>query len=123
MSNNRKNPITQYDRGFLQGLTDRIKLIYLLMTDRRVSPLLKLLPLSSVVYFLFPDLMPGPIDDAVLIWLSTYLFVELCPSDVVEEHQNTIDRVIPGQMRDAPPESNSDVIDGDVIDADYTEQK
>jgi hypothetical protein len=34
-----------------------------------------------------------------------YLFVELCPPDVVEEHLAAITRVIPGQWRDADLEA------------------
>jgi hypothetical protein len=122
MSANKPGPIIPRDTRFLTSITNRIKLIYRLMMDRRVNALLKVLPAASVVYFLFPDLMPGPIDDAVMVWLSTYLFVELCPPEVVDEHQQEINRVITGEFREPTP-PQQDVIDGEVIDADYKEEK
>jgi hypothetical protein len=66
--------------GLLYELGVRLKLILRLMGDRRVSPLIKLLPIVALAYWLMPvDLVFGPIDDAVLIWLGSVLFVELCP--------------------------------------------
>src|SRR4030067_1877487 len=77
--------------SFFHGLTLRIKLIMRLIGDGRVNPLLKILPVGSLVYFLVPDIAPGPIDDAAIIWLATYLFVELCPPEVVQEHLEALD--------------------------------
>ena len=82
---NRKITFPQ-NEGFVQGLSLRIKLILRLLGDSRVNPLLKILPIGSVVYLVMPDIAPGPIDDAAVIWLATYLFVELCPPNVVQEH-------------------------------------
>src|SRR4030042_4232717 len=81
---NRKITFPQ-NRGFFQDLTLRIQLILLLLADGRVNPLLKVLPIGSLVYLVVPDIAPGPIDDAAVIWLATYLFVELCPPIVVQE--------------------------------------
>jgi len=122
MSSNKPGPIIPRDTRFLTSITGRIKLIYRLMMDKRVNMVLKVLPLTSLVYFIVPDLMPGPIDDAVMIWLSTYLFVELCPPEVVDEHQKEINRVITGEYRDVEPPAQ-DVIEGEVIDAEYKEEK
>ena len=66
--------------GVFQDLTLRVKLILRLIGDGRVNVLLKLLPIGSLVYLVLPDLAVGPIDDAAIIWLATYLFVELCPA-------------------------------------------
>jgi len=63
--------------NFFQDLVLRVKLILRLMGDRRVSPLLKLLPLGSIAYVFVPDLLPGPIDDAAMTWFLAYLFVSL----------------------------------------------
>jgi len=82
---NRKIMLPQ-SGGFFTELTLRIKLILKLLGDKRVNILLKILPIGSLVYLVMPDIAPGPIDDAALIWLATYLFVELCPPDVVQEH-------------------------------------
>lgn len=115
MSSDKKGPIIPRDTRFLSSITNRIKLIYRLMMDSRVNALLKVLPLSSLVYFLFPDLMPGPVDDAVMVWLSTYLFVELCPPEVVDEHLREINRVITGDFRD-PDHDNDEIVEGEVVE-------
>lgn len=97
--------------GIFFELSQRIKLILRLMADPRVSPLVKLLPVGTLVYLVVPDLVPGPIDDAAIIWLGTTLFVEMCPPEVVEEHLQTLRSVIPGEWRDAG--ENEEVIDAE----------
>ena len=105
MSEDKNRILSPYKIGVFQDVANRIKLILRLMADRRVHPLLKLIPIGSLVYLLFPDIAPGPLYDAAIIWLGMYLFVELCPPDVVEEHLAAITRVIPGQWRDADLEA------------------
>jgi hypothetical protein len=95
--------------GFFQDLTTRIKLILRLLGDRRVSVLLKLLPIGSLIYLLLPDLAPGPLDDAAVIWLGSYLFVELCPPDVVREHMQALTSVIDGEWREVPETEKADI--------------
>jgi hypothetical protein len=90
--------------GVFHDLALRVKLIVRLMGDRRVNPLIKLLPVGALAYWLIPDIVPGPIDDALLVWLGTYLFVELCPPGVVQEHMHALTSVIDGQWREVPPE-------------------
>ncbi|NLG74285.1 MAG: hypothetical protein GX495_19860 [Chloroflexi bacterium] len=101
---------------FLNELTLRIKLIARLVADRRVSPFAKILPIGALVYLIFPDLIPTPVDDALLLWLSSYLFVELCPPEVVEEHMNALKKSIPGGWKD--PDQGED----EIIDAEYWER-
>ena len=86
--------------GLFGSLTVQIKLILRLMGDRRVNPLLKLLPIGALVYLIVPDIAFGPIDDALVIWLGTALFVELCPPEIVKEHRDTLASVIEGEWRD-----------------------
>ena len=78
------------------------------MKDPRVNPMLKLLPIGSLLYMIIPDLAPGPIDDAAIIWIGAYLFVELCPPAVVEEHRRDLESIIEGQFREVPDESDPD---------------
>ncbi len=78
------------DPGFLHGLGQQIKLILRLMADQRVNPLLKILPIAALAYLIWPIDIPGPIDDAMVIGLGLYTFVELCPDDVVAEHKNLL---------------------------------
>jgi len=116
MSKENPRKIAPYSGGMLQGLTNRIKLIFRLMGDPRVSPLLKVIPVASLVYLVFPDLAPGPIDDAAVIWLSTYLFVELCPPDVVQEHMQAIEKVIPGMAHDAANPGDDEIKEEDIME-------
>jgi hypothetical protein len=91
--------------GVFDGIATRIKLILRLLRDRRVNPLLKLLPIGSLIYLVVPDVAPGPIDDALVIWLGSTLFVELCPSEVVKEHLDALQSVIEGEWREIQEES------------------
>lgn len=120
MSDPKNQSISQYQGGFFQGLSNRIKLILRLMADRRVNPFLKLMPVGALAYLVIPDLAIGPIDDALIIWLGTYLFVELCPPAVVQEHMQRLERELTGNLRDA---ANTQVLDDDeIVDAEYWEE-
>ena len=103
---------TARDGGFFQDLSVRFKLIFRLMKDPRVSPLLKLLPIGSLVYFVVPDLILGPLDDAVVIWLGTFAFVELCPPNVVKEHMDELTGVVQSEWHDPIDEE-------EIVDAEY----
>ncbi len=102
----RRNLTRDNDPGFIRGLTDQFKLVLRLMGDSRVPFWYKLLPAGTLVYFFFPDIAPGPIDDALLMGLGAYMFVELCPPHVVEEHR--------ARLRG---ETAAD--DGEVVDAEF----
>ena len=121
MTKDNRRKIKPRDSGFFNELSKHMKLILRLMGDRRVSPFLKMIPLISLVYFLFPDLAPGPIDDALIIWLSTTLFVELCPPHVVEEHRKALEGVIQGEWDDAPPKQE-DIIEGEFSHKDLQDK-
>lgn len=84
---NRKIIPQRTDSNFFQGLVVELRLVLRMLSDRRVNFLLKLLPLGSLVYLLFPDLLLGPIDDTVIVGVGVYLFIELCPDEVVAEHR------------------------------------
>lgn len=90
--------------GVFREISTRVKLILRLMGDRRVPVLLKFIPVASAIYLLFPDLAPGPLDDAAIIGLGGYLFVELCPAHVVKEHMDALTSVVDAQWREVPPE-------------------
>ncbi len=113
MSQNNPREIKPVNPGFLGQIALQVKLIVRLMGDSRVSPFLKVLPVLSVLYWLVPDLLPGPIDDAGLMFLGGYLFVELCPRAVVNEHL----RELKGEPTEPPTEQpRDDVIDGEFHD-------
>jgi hypothetical protein len=49
------------------------------------------------------------LDDAAILWLGSYLFVELCPQDVVQEHV----KALKGSASSGPDE---EVVDGETTD-------
>lgn len=80
------------------GWPNRIRLVWRLFQDGRVSPWAKrLIPLGALAYFIMPfDVIPdfllgvGQVDDlgviAVFAFVLMNLLVKLAPSDVVAEH-------------------------------------
>ncbi len=72
--------------GFISNFVIQVKLVIRLMKDNRISPFLKILPFGGILYFVLPDLLIGPIDDAALLLGGSYLFLELCPPEIVAEH-------------------------------------
>lgn len=98
--------------GMMKDFVKRLKLIGRLMGDNRVSAFIKVLPLASLAYLIFPfDLAPGialpiigALDDAAILWIGSTLFVELCPDNVVQEHKDSLDM-----------ESGGDA--GEIVDA------
>ncbi len=125
MAENNNNPLDRARRaneGFFNGLYNNLRLIVKLFKDNRVSPLLKLLPIGALVYLVVPvDIMPiNPIDDGLVVWLGGYLFIELCPDDVVEEHRKTL-----AQLKDievTTDEETAEVVDGSFRDVTSDEE-
>jgi len=124
MTDNKNKTIIKPPGGLFNELVIRIKLVFRLMGDPRVNLLYKLLPVASLIYLIVPtDLLPFlPIDDALVIWLACYLFIEIAPADVVEEHLNELRRVVQIGWEDAPtpPEKDSSSSD-DIVEAEFKE--
>ena len=80
--------------GVIRDFILRVKLILRLIGDKRVNPWLKVIPVAGLAYLISPfDLIPdillpviGELDDAAILWLTNYLFIELCPPEIVQEH-------------------------------------
>ncbi len=111
---NPRRLISEPDSGFFVELGVQARLLMRLLSDRRVSPLLKILPIISFLYLLFPFDVLGPFDDAIVIWLGATLFIELSPQEVVEEHRAALS---PARKNAADEEPRID--EGDIIDAEY----
>jgi hypothetical protein len=122
MSQNKNPKMSRPNGGVVNDILTRVKLVIRLMGDKRVSPLLKLIPIGSLAYFVIPDLVIGPIDDALIIWLATYLFVELAPADVVQEHMAHLNKVVPGEWQDPKSKPDKTSNDPNVIDAEFWEE-
>ena len=116
--------ITPKDQGFFHDIANQIKLIFRLMADPRISPLLKMLPVSTLLYFIFPDIAPGPIDDALIIGVGTYLFVELCPPEIVQEHKDALEKVVTTDWRDADVASEDGPIikEEDIVEGEFRDE-
>jgi len=121
MDNKSPKSISPFNGGFFPEIGLRIKLIMKLLGDRRVNLFLKIIPIASVVYLVFPDIAPGPIDDALIIWLGSYLFVELCPDEVVGEYMDKLRHIVipaDGSTPLAQELPKVDVIDAEFMDID-----
>jgi uncharacterized membrane protein YkvA (DUF1232 family) len=97
MSNPTPSLPTPPQGNIIQQTLLRIRLVWRLMRDPRVLWLLKLIPVGGLLYLFFPfdlimDLAPiiGQLDDAGIILGSLWLFVEMCPPDVVKEHMDDL---------------------------------
>jgi uncharacterized membrane protein YkvA (DUF1232 family) len=99
--------------GMTRTFINRLKLILKLMGDRRVSPLVKLIPVGALVYLISPvDIIMGipgmaALDDAAVLWMGSNLFVELCPPDVVREYLDEFSNGV---------DASDDIVDADTSD-------
>ncbi|MDK1080318.1 MAG: YkvA family protein [Anaerolineae bacterium] len=107
--------------GVLRDLVLRFKLIVRLMGDKRINPLLKLLPFASLAYLISPiDLIPvipgvSALDDIAIVSLGAYLFVEFCPPNIVEEHMKSLS----SNMEEM--DDQGEVVDAEAVDIDDKE--
>ena len=93
--------------GVFKDIIVRLKLVLRLMGDPRVNIFVKILPIVSLAYLIWPiDLIAGipglsALDDIAIVSLGNYLFVELCPPDVVNEHMKSLtSNLDPGSASD-----------------------
>ena len=114
---NKRDLIVPPQGGVLRNFLRRVRLILRLLGDRRVSPWLKIIPVVGLLYLISPlDLIPdialpviGELDDAAVLWLTNYLFVELCPPAIVQEHLAALD----GDRGAAP---SDDIVDAESVE-------
>jgi hypothetical protein len=111
-----RRPIQPYSGGFFSDISNHLKLVVRLLLDRRVNPLIKLIPIATMAYLFIPDLILGPFDDAAVIGLGIFVFVELCPPEVVEEHRAALARTIPGEWRDPQQTEDNEIVDAKFKD-------
>jgi uncharacterized membrane protein YkvA (DUF1232 family) len=113
--------------GVLQEFTLRAKLIFRLIGDRRVSPWAKLVPIAGLIYWISPiDLISGipglsAVDDVAILWFAQYMFIELCPPEVVQEHSKLL--ASNNSMVDDANQQEEEIVDGEATDVtDRTER-
>jgi uncharacterized membrane protein YkvA (DUF1232 family) len=121
MNNNKPSRgIIPSQGGVLKEFTLRIKLIFRLIGDRRVNPLVKLIPLAGLIYWISPiDLISGipglsAVDDVAILWFTQYMFIELCPPQVVSELTKGLvsNNTIVNEVR----EDADEIVDAEVTD-------
>jgi hypothetical protein len=112
---NKKTALTTetVQRETYKGLSLTARLVLRLISDSRVNFLLKLLPFGTLIYLLMPDPVPFIIDDALIIGLGTYVFIELCPTEIVEEHKAKL-----SSQAAAHPAAGSDT----VVDSEFKDR-
>lgn len=120
MAKKSKPKLSPSNGNIFSALADEIRLALRLIMDRRVNPILKLLPIGTVIYFFIPDLIVGPIDDALILGIGTYLFIELCPPHIVEEHRQALKNIVNGKVKDINddhiPIYEDEIIEGEFRD-------
>ncbi len=120
MNNKSPRSIIPSQGGILQELTLRTKLIFRLIGDRRVSPWVKLIPIAGLIYWISPvDLIMGipglaAVDDVAILWFAHYMFIELCPPEVVREITSSL--VINNNIVDDVKAQPDDIVDGEATD-------
>ena len=91
MFTNESHSMIPSQGGLFPEIALRVKLVLRLMVDGRVNPWVKLIPLAALIYWISPvDLIMGipgldAVDDIVVLWFGQYIFIEMCPADVVRE--------------------------------------
>lgn len=117
MQNKNYNQMPGKPMEWLRELSLRLRLVYRLMRDHRINPLLKLIPVASILYLISPiDLIPlVPLDDAGVIGLGFYMFLEFCPPEIVRQHLL--------QLQAGMPASTGTYANPEVVDAEYVEVK
>ncbi len=101
-------PIIPREGGFFENLSFRVKLIFRLLLDRRINPLIKLIPIGAVIYLIFPFDIPGPVDDVAILWAGAYFFIELCPPEIVQEHVDALESVVDGEFPEVTDDDPGD---------------
>lgn len=124
MENKPNRSIIPAQNSAFTDLTLRLKLIGHLLADRRVSLFLKIIPVGALAYLFSPvDLVPnavipvvGVLDDAAILWLASYAFLEMVPTTVLKEHLRNLisNNEIIDQAAQSEAEKEDDIIDGDV---------
>lgn len=102
--------------GFFGVMYQNLRLIVRLIKDPRVPFYLKLIPVVTLAYLIFPvDFLPvNPVDDGLVVWLGGYLFIELCPQAVVEEHRKDLRQ--PVSVDESVVEAPPKVVEGTFRD-------
>jgi uncharacterized membrane protein YkvA (DUF1232 family) len=109
--------------NFVRQTLFRARLVWRLIRDGRVPWVWKLIPIAGLAYVIFPfDLIPdfapvlGQMDDVALFMGSLWLFVELCPPDVVKEIWDELAAVtVKGSWREVESGTLPEKTEGEAV--------
>ncbi len=113
----RKDLMIPPQGGVVRDFVLRVRLIWRLVRDHRVSFWLKLIPIGGLAYLVSPlDLIPdialpviGELDDAAILYITNALFIELCPPAIVREHVKAL-------TKEASIADGDDIVDADAVE-------
>lgn len=69
-------------------------LIWALCWDRRIDFKLKLIPLGTLLWVVFPDLIPGILDDLFLVYFGPKFFLDRCNDRFPKVYKELYDKVL-----------------------------
>lgn len=102
MSNKKSGPPANTEQvgtlvGWLKDFFRQFQLAWRLLLDSRIPVALKVIPFGTFAYMIsFVDLIPdaflgfGQMDDLMVLLLGLKMFIDLCPPDIVAEHEAAI---------------------------------
>jgi uncharacterized membrane protein YkvA (DUF1232 family) len=100
--------------NFFKNSMLRLKLMVRLLKDRRINTWLKIIPAFCLAYLVLPLDIPGPVDDAFVLWFGIEFFIELCPQDIVLEYTRELQKAVTDTTTQPPQ---------DIVDVDFKEIK
>jgi uncharacterized membrane protein YkvA (DUF1232 family) len=110
--------------GFWREMWQQMRLVLRLIRDPEVPFYLKFLPFAAVLYVLFPfdlltDLAPviGQLDDVTALLVTSKVFIELAPPQVVARHMRAIRERDGFGWRDEREEAATEISDDEIADA------
>ncbi|MFN2198363.1 MAG: YkvA family protein [Anaerolineales bacterium] len=122
MSEDRNKKVIPAEGGIFDDVWLYMRLVVRLLMDPRVNIFLKMLPIGSLIYLLFPLDFPGPIDDLAVLGVGMFMFIELCPPEIVDEHKHALQGYFPGPVGSGQQDSDPEFSEDDVIEAEYREE-
>ena len=98
--------------GFISDVILKIRLVIKLMQDDRIDLWIKAIPVFCLIYLIVPiDLLIGPIDDAIVLYVGMDIFISMCPQDIVNEYLL--------ELKGQPKSSHKE----EVIDVEFREKE
>lgn len=124
-----QNPMPWLETGFFEAIWKHIKTFKLLLGAPEVGCLWKasyllITPAAVLIYVIFPDFVPGPVDDLLVSWwliplTISYLWRAMLPDWIVAKYHNIVlmDEMPPNQRPQPQAEAtDEDEIEGEIVE-------